>query len=173
MALNYFYGYLKLLMEEFEGTIERAFGGEFSQDGRAYKDLLSSKKLFIIMPMDCQCSDRLQDEDPRITFVGDMPKQVKARGGIRNRVYKNNMMRIKVEGEEPKYLLLEYATPLLSLHEAYSSREISDDLSQHVICFYDNVKRFVEKDPKCKANVVLLLRKSCLSLVDTIMKHLD
>ena len=115
LAWSYYFGYLKLVLPHLEGQIGKS----------DYKYKITKKKLFILLPKNCYTYATIEEADPRITVAGNLDSYDINRGGILKRSYKHTVHKIemlRLDGEVDKYhVVLEYATPLMSLY----------DMSQH------------------------------------------
>ena len=110
LAWSYYFGYLKLVLPKLDEQIGK------SEEYR-YKTL--RKKLYILLPKNCYTFETIDKADPRVTIVGNLEPYEMNRAGILKRVYRHTVHRIKMplpDGveDEPYFLVLEYATPLLS-----------------------------------------------------------
>ena len=118
LAWSYYFGYLKLVLPHLEGQIGKS----------DYKYKITMKKLFILLPKNCYTYDKIVDADSRITVAGNLDSYDINRGGISKRSYKHTVHRIEMprpDGEVDEYhVVLEYATPLMSLY----------DMSEHAEC---------------------------------------
>ena len=118
LAWSYYFGYLKLVLPHLEGQIGKS----------DYKYKITKKKLFILLPKNCYTYDKIVDADSRITVAGNLDSYDINRGGISKRSYKHTVHRIEMprpDGEVDEYhVVLEYATPLMSLY----------DMSEHSEC---------------------------------------
>ena len=118
LAWSYYFGYLKLVLPHLEGQIGKS----------DYKYKITKKKLFILLPKNCYTYDKIVDADSRITVAGNLDSYDINRGGISKRSYKHTVHRIEMprpDGEVDEYhVVLEYATPLMSLY----------DMSEHAEC---------------------------------------
>ena len=118
LAWSYYFGYLKLVLPHLEGQIGNS----------DYKYKITKKKLFILLPKNCYTYDKIADADSRITVAGNLNSYDINRGGILKRSYKHTVHRIEMprpDGEVDEYhMVLEYATPLMSLY----------DMSEHAEC---------------------------------------
>ena len=118
LAWSYYFGYLKLVLPHLEGQIGKS----------DYKYKITKKKLFILLPKNCYTYDKIVDADSRITVAGNLDSYDSNRGGILKRSYKHTVHRIEMprpDGEVDEYhVVLEYATPLMSLY----------DMSEHAEC---------------------------------------
>ena len=118
LAWSYYFGYLKLVLPHLEDQIGKS----------DYKYKIAKKKLFILLPKNCYTYDKIVDADSRITVAGNLDSYDINRGGILKRSYKHTVHRIEMprpDGEVDEYhVVLEYATPLMSLY----------DMSEHAEC---------------------------------------
>jgi transmembrane protein 173 len=116
LAWYYYFGYLKIILPKLHERIAES----------EWRDKLSSKKLFILMPRNCWAYGKLPDEaeDGKIELAegGGIEMDV-TRLGISKRSYRNNVYKIKIDGCEPLHVLAEYATPLCSLYDMSHSAE--------------------------------------------------
>ena len=116
LAWSYYFGYLKLVLPNLEGQIVKS---------EHYRYKITEKKLFILLPKNCYTYATIEKADPRITVAGNLASYDINRGGILKRSYKHTVHKIEMprpDGEVDKYyVVLEYATPLMSLY----------DMSQH------------------------------------------
>ena len=111
LAWSYYFGYLKIILPGITERIENS----------KWKDKLSSKKLFILMPRDCYAYGLLSNEDSRIKMVPDDDAVIEHkvyRAGV-FRIYRLNIYKINRTGENssPLYVLAQYASPMSRLHE--------------------------------------------------------
>jgi transmembrane protein 173 len=151
LAWSYYFGYLEFILPELTTQINLT--------GR-YLDKIKVKKVFIILPQNCQVHDTISDPRGLVHDVGNLEPLKIDRGGIRERRYEHTVYRITDEraGEE-HYCIMEYATPLQILHEmsndpnAGLSREERD---YQVVAFYNKVKEILDRDQKCKGKYELI-----------------
>ena len=132
LAWSYYFGYLKLVLPVLEDQISK------SED---YRFKITKKKLFILLPKSCYTYETIDKADPRVISDGNLPPYERNRGGIFKRVYMHTVHRVEMsemplpdgDVEEPYYIILEYATPLMTLYdmsrnaEAGLSREQRDE----------------------------------------------
>ena len=118
LAWSYYFGYLKLVLPHLEDQIAKT-------DDFRYK--ISQKKLFILLPKTCFTWDKIVDADPRVKCVGNLKDREINRGGIKKRSYKHTVHLIEMprpDGKIDKYhVVLEYATPLMSLYDMSENAE--------------------------------------------------
>ncbi|CAB4042933.1 stimulator of interferon genes -like [Paramuricea clavata] len=116
LAWSYYFGYLKIILPKLHERIAES----------EWKDVLSSNKLFILMPRDCWAYGKLSEEaeDGKIELAEGGVVEVEAeRAGISKRSYRNNVYKIKIDDCEPLQVLAEYATPLCSMYDMNHSAE--------------------------------------------------
>lgn len=58
-----------------------------------------SRKLYILLPLDCGVPDDLSEADPNIRFLHKLPEQSADRAGIKGRVYTNSIYEILENGK--------------------------------------------------------------------------
>ena len=109
LAWSYYFGYLKLVLPRLEEQIGRS---------TAYMYKITKKKLFILIPKNCFTCNEINNADKRIKSDGNLEPYERHRGGISRRRYQHTVHQIEMPrpGEDPHYLVLEYATPLMSLY---------------------------------------------------------
>ena len=113
LAWSYYFGYLKMVLPKLVDN--------FRYD-------ITEKKLFILIPKTCFTYNEIKNADVRIKTAGNLEPYETHRGGISKRPYQHTVHQIEMprpDGEVDKYyVVLEYATPLMSLY----------DMSQHGEC---------------------------------------
>ena len=118
LAWGYYFGYLKLVLPILEGQMGKS----------EYKYKITKKKLFILLPKTCYTYATIVEADERIKCAGNLEPYEINRGGKLKRSYKYTVHRIEMPrpdgGIDEYHVLLEYATPLMSLY----------DMSQHPEC---------------------------------------
>ena len=119
LAWSYYFGYLKLVLPHLKEQIAKS----------EYKYNITEKKLFILLPKSCYTYDTIVEADPRIKVAGNLKSYDIDRGGILKRSYKHTVHQIKMpRPDDDYYVVLEYATPLMSLYDM--SREEECGLSR-------------------------------------------
>uniref|UniRef100_UPI0037E73EE0 stimulator of interferon genes protein n=1 Tax=Semicossyphus pulcher TaxID=241346 RepID=UPI0037E73EE0 len=156
LAWSFYLGYLQLVMPHLENSIAafRACHQASSSWGR------SSRKLFILIPLNANISPKLEDEDNNIVFYDNLPNTEIDRAGVRGRVYKHSVYRVKDEHGKAHECVLEYATPLLTLYKM--SRESSAGFGererrQQVLLFYRTLQDILEHSLECRNQYKLIL----------------
>ena len=119
LAWSYYFGYLKLVLPKLDEQIGKS---------EEYRYKILRKKLYILLPKNCYTFETIDKADPRVTIVGNLEPYEMNRAGILKRVYRHTVHRIAMPrpdgGEdEPYFLVLEYATPLMSLYDMSMSAE--------------------------------------------------
>lgn len=169
LAWSYYFGYLTLILPRWDGIFERARGDGFEiendeadEEGEKtdIRDLITDKRLFIFLPKDGYCYDSFEKVDKRIKFIQTMPDQKIARGGVQERIYKNSLYRITMEDGRKIYVMMEYATPLLSMYDmSMESRAAfsEENREEQVVEFYSKLKEILDHDKECKGKFKLVL----------------
>ena len=115
LAWSYYFGYLKMVLPKLVDNI--------GQSNFRYN--ITEKKLFILIPKNSFTYNEIKDADERIKSAGNLEPYETHRGGISKRRYQHTVHQIKMpRPDEDLYVVLEYATPLMSLH----------DMSKHPEC---------------------------------------
>ena len=137
LAWGYYFAYLKAVLPKLNEQIGKS---------EEYRYKISRKKLYILIPKNCYTFQRIQDADSRVTVAGNLEPFELYRAGTK-RVYKLTVHSIQFAGEvEPCYLVLEYATTLMTLNEmsrnaeAGLSREQRDEQVLFLILLFSFVK---------------------------------
>ncbi|XP_066910402.1 stimulator of interferon genes protein 3-like isoform X2 [Clytia hemisphaerica] len=161
LAWSYYFGYLKIMLPGMKGMLALAQGDEYKIDGEDIRDKLSSEKLHIVIPKNCYTYDSFKEVDKRITFKCSMPPIKKTRGGVQERVYKNTVWEVKLEDdEEPLYVLMEYATPVLSMYDMKKEESAhfhGQDLEDQVKEFTTKLQKILDEDEECKNKYEIVL----------------
>ncbi|XP_028391453.1 stimulator of interferon genes protein-like [Dendronephthya gigantea] len=155
LAWSYYFGYLRLILP--------SLGRRISES--KWAGILSSRKLFIMMPRDCWAYGKLSDEakDDKIECLADGVIEINvSRAGIANRSYRNNIYRVKIdESDSPLYVLAEYATPLCSMHDMSHSAEANltvEDRDEQAKLFVRTLEAILRNpaDPEARDMCVLV-----------------
>lgn len=162
LAWSYYFGYLKLMLPALDQMVSEAVQDNgYAVENCDLRDKLAASKVFIVIPKNCYTYASFNDADKRIDFACSMPPQKKARGGVQERIYKNTVWKIKVtENEEPLYVLMEYATPCLSMYDMQKSRKAhftEDDLEAQVKEFSIKLQSILDDDPDCTDKFQIVL----------------
>ncbi|XP_068129106.1 stimulator of interferon genes protein [Hyperolius riggenbachi] len=178
LAWSYYVGYLKFVLPALKESV-RAFNEENN-------NLLKSSeagRLHILIPLSCRIHGDLKEGDKNLTFVKEVPPLCKDRGGIKKRVFKNNVYRILDEDHRPYYCIVEYATPLASLYEmsdVASAAFSKEDRIQQAKLFCRTLKDILENSVECHNAFRLVIYDDCRqyegngehTLSEEILKHL-
>lgn len=174
-AWGYYNGYLKILFARWKSNIESAGADkEFIQEGtgKYYRELISDSRLFIIIPKDGDCYNKIQELDPNISFETKMPEMKCLRGGVQERSYRNSLYRIdrSAVDKELLYVMMGFATPLLNMHEMAKEAEIPfslEDREEQVTEFYTTLQKILDKyEDESRGKYALVLTGSGESLMN-------
>ena len=114
LAWGYYLAYLRAVLPKL---------GEQIGKSDEYRYKISRKKLFILIPKNCYTFQRMEDADSRIKAAGTLKPYETYRAGTK-RVYKLAVHSIQFANEEePYYLVMEYATTLMTLNEMSRNAE--------------------------------------------------
>ena len=140
LAWGYYFAYLKSVLPKLDELIGKS---------EEYRDKISRKKLYILIPKNCYSFQRIEDADSGVTVAENLEPYEVYRAGTK-RVYKLTVHRIQFAGEaEPCYLVLEYATTLMTLNEmsrnaeAGLSREQRDEQVLLLILLFSFLRYFL------------------------------
>ena len=139
LAWSYYFGYLKLVLPKLDEQIGKS---------EEYKSVISKRKLYILLPKNCYTYETIDNADPRVAIAGNLEPYEVNRGGILKRVYRHTVHRIRrprPDGgeDEPYFLVLEYATPLMSLYDMSENAEAGlseEQRDEQVNLFFSFVK---------------------------------
>ncbi|XP_044173239.1 stimulator of interferon genes protein-like [Acropora millepora] len=190
LAWSYYFGYLKLVLPELDKQIGRTEqirnrsetdrnSGTAEQIGES-KFRVSRKKLYILLPKNCYTYETIDEADPRVTIAGNLEPYEMNRAGIHKRVYRHTVHRIgrpRPDGgeDEPYFLVLEYATPLMSLYDMSMNNEAalkSQERDEQVVLFYRKLKEILDKCPKCKNKYELVPIGDHTQIADVLAQKL-
>ena len=121
LAWNYYFGYLKLVLPKLDERI--------AESKREFREKITKKKLFILLPKTCYTYDTIEESDSRVKCAGDLAPLEITRGGILKRSYKHTVHRIEMPrpdnyGEiDEYYVIMEYAVQLMSLYDMSNNPE--------------------------------------------------
>ena len=138
LAWGYYFNYLKIVLPKLDEKIVESV---------EYRDRISRKKLYILIPKNCYIPQIIQEADSRVTFAGDLDPIETYQAGNK-RVYKLTVQCIRFTEEAPPcYLVLEYATTLRTLDEMSRSREagLSSQQREEQVLFLILPYSFVKK----------------------------
>ena len=176
LAWSFYFGYLKLIRAGLPDTINNAQGPDYHINDVDFREKLSAQKLFIIIPKDCWCNEKFVEVDKRITAVSSLPSQKLNRAGVLERVYKNTLYCIQLEGKPPEYVIMEYATPLLTIYDMSRESDAAldkNDVNEQAVLFYRKLQAILNSDPTCRNQYQLVLVSDVHdNLADVIYKEL-
>ncbi len=113
-AWSYYFDYLKIILAVLYDEVENS----------EWRDILSSKKLFLLLPRDCYAYGSLSREDSNIEIVpGSVIEHRAYRGGV-SRVYRLNVYKINRTNNCPLYVLAHYASPLCCVYDMSCSADV-------------------------------------------------
>ena len=119
LAWSYYFGYLKLVLPNLERQIAKS--------SEAFRYKIKRKKLFILLPKTCYTYDTIEQADSRVKCAGNLEQYQINRGGILKRSYKHTVHRIEMPrpdgGIDEYHVILEYATPLMSMYDMSQHKE--------------------------------------------------
>lgn len=149
LAWSYYYGYLKLVLPNLEGTVEKAVAPDYMVGDDDMKNEIKVKKLFIIISRNCQCYSGLIDADKdHIQKAGRLPAFYLTRAGVELRPYQHSLYRVEAKGKPAIYVIMEFATPLLAMNDM-SKDKIShfskEDRNTQVMAFHNKLKYILDK----------------------------
>lgn len=157
MAHMFYSGYLKIILPSpgtaVKGLIEKI---ENYEDSNNIKIIVP--KLFILIPSSSYIPPDLRDaSNGWMESAQDLPNEVRNRAGVKRREYHNSVYKIYPNGKrtnKPLYLVVEGATPLLTLYEiktrSHDETTVYQTYYKEVVKkFYEKLKRLLEDDPEC------------------------
>ncbi|CAB4007982.1 stimulator of interferon genes -like [Paramuricea clavata] len=165
-AWSYYFGYLKIILPDLQERIEDS----------EWKDTLSSKKLFILMPRECSVHTSLSKEDNHIEIVpGAVIEYELHRAGVL-RLYRLNVYKInRNDGKCPLYVLAHYASPFSSLYDMGHSADVKlsrEDRDEQAKLFLRTLEAILQypSEPEVQNNCKLVpyARKSELHLSEVL-----
>ena len=107
LAWSYYLGYLKIILPGLHERIEET----------EWKNKLSSKKVFILVPRECYSYDTISQEDKSIIFCQDRFIEYETDRAGTKRTYRNFVYEIaRNDGNSPLRVLAEYPSQLSTLH---------------------------------------------------------
>ncbi|KAF7227821.1 stimulator of interferon genes protein-like [Nothobranchius furzeri] len=92
LAWSFYLGYLQLVLPRLENSIA-AFCAAHHRSTPLWSR--GSRKLLILVPLSANISHKLEDEDDNISFLENLPNNEIDRAGVRGRVYKHSVYRVK------------------------------------------------------------------------------
>lgn len=122
IAYNFFEGYLNLVLPN-DGTQWFGFREVINIYECKHNIVFPKRKLFIIITKSLHCPPDLKDfnkDDPSLPYLEaceSLEKHKRDIAGCKQRQYKNTAYKIHQQGQKPKYIVAECATPLLTLYK--------------------------------------------------------
>ncbi|XP_077166846.1 stimulator of interferon genes protein isoform X3 [Paroedura picta] len=111
LAWSYYIGYLKIILPRLKDSISI-----FNETNNFLLKCKKTRKLHILIPLNCHVPDNLLTADSRIQFINNLPEVAVDRAGIKRRSYKNSVYGVLDENQKMHFCVVEYATPLQSLN---------------------------------------------------------
>uniref|UniRef100_A0A8C5WHE8 Stimulator of interferon genes protein n=1 Tax=Leptobrachium leishanense TaxID=445787 RepID=A0A8C5WHE8_9ANUR len=175
LAWSYYVGYLHFVLPALKDLVQK-----FNEENNNLLRCPDLCKLHILIPLSCKLYSDLSEADGNITFFKDIPPLYRDRAGIKGRVFKNNVYRILDEEHRPYHCIVEYATPLASLHQMsdISSAAFSvEDRLQQTKLFYRTLTDILENSLECRNVFRLIIYDDTATdrphlLSKEILKHL-
>ncbi|XP_067038045.1 stimulator of interferon genes protein 2-like [Acropora muricata] len=149
LAWSYYFGYLKLVLPNLDKRIGKS---------EEYKSIISKRKLYILLPKNCYTYGTIDNADSRVEIAGNLEDYKVNRGGILERVYRHTVHRIRrprPDGgeDEPYFLVLEYAAPLITLYDMSENNEAgleAEQRDEQVVLFYRKLTEILDKCQECR-----------------------
>ncbi|XP_033830096.1 stimulator of interferon genes protein [Periophthalmus magnuspinnatus] len=157
LAWSFYLGYLQLVLPRLEEAIS-AFCASHQSSASLWSR--GSKRLFILIPINANISHKLENEDERVHFYDSLPNSQLDRGGVRGRVYKHSVYRVFNHKGQAHDCVLEYATPLLTLHSMSQDRSAAfgePQRREQVLLFYRTLRDILERSLECRNRYTLIL----------------
>lgn len=158
MAYSFFYGYLKLVLEKTGEDPSKNFAELINEYENRHNVKFAQQKLFILIPQSCKCPISLENEySPTVESSGSLPEKVITVSGVKNRVYKNAVYKIKKylhkDGKQEFkliYVSAEFATPLKTFndvveHESKHSSLYKKMKNDIILQFYLTLRHILEE----------------------------
>ncbi|XP_070406886.1 stimulator of interferon genes protein isoform X2 [Nothobranchius furzeri] len=178
LAWSFYLGYLQLVLPRLENSIA-AFCAAHHRSTPLWSR--GSRKLLILVPLSANISHKLEDEDDNISFLENLPNNEIDRAGVRGRVYKHSVYRVKDGQGAAHDCAVEYATPLLTLYRMSQERSAGfgePERRQQVLLFYRTLQDVLEQSLECRNRYKLILLSDEHEddphfLSKAILRHLD
>ncbi|XP_025836425.1 stimulator of interferon genes protein isoform X2 [Agrilus planipennis] len=154
MATSFFHGYLKIMLPNTGGS-SRSFLEFIELYQAQHKVTFDVRKLFILLPMSCECFPSLQCPSfPNIEESKPLDELERDVAGVKKRIYKNSVYKIKKPNRERVYVSVEYATPLRTFKEVISHNSKYSKIYEKykndiVLNFYLTLKAILKENPQC------------------------
>ncbi|XP_013886910.1 stimulator of interferon genes protein [Austrofundulus limnaeus] len=157
LAWSFYLGYLQLVLPRLENSIA-AFRASHQNSSLRWSH--GSNRLFILIPLNANISHKLENEDSNICFYDNLPNNEIDRAGVRGRVYKHSVYRVKDEQGRVHVCAVEYATPLLTLYRMSQERSAGfgeRERRQQVLLFYRTLQDILDQSLECRNQYKLIL----------------
>ncbi|XP_062943983.1 stimulator of interferon genes protein isoform X2 [Cynocephalus volans] len=174
LAWSYYIGYLRLILPGLQARIQT-----YNQFHNMLRGA-GSRRLYILLPLDCGVPDDLSVADPNIRFLDVLPQQSTDRAGIKGRVYTNSIYELLENGQPAGTCVLEYATPLQTLfamsHDGRAGFTREDRLEQAKL-FCRTLEDILADAPESQNNCRLIVYQEpaeggSFSLSQEVLQHL-
>uniref|UniRef100_A0AAY4DRW0 Stimulator of interferon genes protein n=1 Tax=Denticeps clupeoides TaxID=299321 RepID=A0AAY4DRW0_9TELE len=155
LAWSFYLGYLKLVLPHLQKSVEKLK----ELNGAVLKGA-GPTRLHILLPLNAAVSSRPEVDDPNVRFHAHLPPLEVDRAGVRGRVFKNSLYKVMDAQGKPHFCVLEYATPLLTLHQMSheSSAGFGEAQRRHqVLLFYRTLRDILESSLQCRNLYRLIL----------------
>lgn len=127
LAWGYYFAYLNVVLPQLDKQIGKS---------EEYRDKISWKKLYILIPKNGYIFPTIQDADSRVT-LGEKPLRFTTNRAGSPRTYTLTVHKIQFASEtEPCYLVLEYCTTLMTLYEMNTEAGLSREQRDEQVLFY-------------------------------------
>ncbi len=151
-AWSYYSGYLKIILPVLYDKIGNS----------EWKDILSSRKLFLLLPRDCYAYGSLSREDSNIEIVPGAVIEHKAYRAGAPKVYRLNIYKINRADNCPLYVLAHYASSLCCLYDMSCSSDVMssrEDRDEQAMLFLRTLETILQHPsvPEVLNNCILVL----------------
>ncbi|XP_070513273.1 stimulator of interferon genes protein homolog isoform X2 [Cardiocondyla obscurior] len=159
MAYNFYYGYLRLTLPSTETTKKGII--EKIENFEDYHNVtFPVHKLFILIPSSGYISQDLKEASYQwMENASELEEDKRSRAGNIGRIYRNNVYKIysdgKKSGNDPVYIVVEGATPLLTFYEVlkhnHSESATYKEYKPKIIkTFYKKLQEILQSEPETK-----------------------
>uniref|UniRef100_A0A8C6K9S5 Stimulator of interferon genes protein n=1 Tax=Nothobranchius furzeri TaxID=105023 RepID=A0A8C6K9S5_NOTFU len=146
LAWSFYLGYLQLVLPRLENSIA-AFCAAHHRSTPLWSR--GSRKLLILVPLSANISHKLEDEDDNISFLENLPNNEIDRAGVRGRVYKHSVYRVK-DGQGAGFCCV-VELIMLTLSFYYLRR----DILSPGLCLFFHLPDEHEDDPHFLSKAIL------------------
>ena len=161
LAWNYYYNYLKIVLPYLHETIDKAVFPDYIVNEADMCDVISVRKLFIIISKNCNYYRGLIEADiDHVWNAGYLPSFYINRADVESQPYQNSVYRVHTPGKPPIYVIMEFAFPVLAMNDLYENSKSSfsmEDRDVQVINFYNKLKYILNNDSDIGDRCVLVL----------------